>query len=180
MYQMIKAAQTGSMEGIEFEAKYSMEEIKEFTGVLEKMLVIREMILKVNQQYIYSAAQDDAYRTEPLFLLQGSYRNMNKMAEKVLPIMNEAELKQVILDHYTDESQLLTSGAEFNLLRFKEMADWLSDEEKERLEFIRETYQRNKKLGGAKNQDAISRVMGQFNLFNEQFGNLAKTIEKKL
>ena len=45
------------------------------------MFVVQDVILKINQQYIASAAQDDKYRTEPPFKLQGSYRNMNKMGE---------------------------------------------------------------------------------------------------
>jgi hypothetical protein len=44
-------------------------------------------LLKVNAEYIRSAAQADAYRTEPPFKLQGSYRNMNKIAEKVVAAM---------------------------------------------------------------------------------------------
>ena len=44
---------------------------------------MRDVILKVNLEYIRSAAQADEYRTEPPFKLQGSYRNMNKMAEKI-------------------------------------------------------------------------------------------------
>ena len=80
------------------------------------MFTIQELILKVNQQYIASAAQDDRYRTEPQFKLQGSYRNMNKMAEKISGVMNEAELQQLIDDHYLGESQLLTNGTEENLL----------------------------------------------------------------
>lgn len=51
------------------------------------------MILKVNQQYIASAAQSDKYRTEPVFRLQGSYRNMNKLSEKVSAVMNEKEIR---------------------------------------------------------------------------------------
>ena len=48
---------------------------------------------KSTRPYIASAAQDDAFRTEPPFKLQGSYRNMNKLAEKVVPVMNDAELE---------------------------------------------------------------------------------------
>ena len=44
----------------------------------------------LNQQYIASAAQADQYRSEPPFKLQGSYRNMNKMAEKISAVMNDA------------------------------------------------------------------------------------------
>ena len=39
------------------------------------------------------AATHDDYRVEPPFLLQGSYRNMNRIAERVLPVMNEEELE---------------------------------------------------------------------------------------
>ena len=66
---------------------------------------MRDIVLKVNQQYIYSAAQQDEYRTEPPFRLQGSYRNMNRMAEKIFPIMSEQEVDQVILDHYRNEAR---------------------------------------------------------------------------
>jgi hypothetical protein len=51
----------------------------------EKLVTIREVVLRVNQEYIHSAAQADEFRTEPPFRLQGSYRNMNRLAEKVVP-----------------------------------------------------------------------------------------------
>ncbi len=181
VYEMIKIAQTGNYEGAEFEAKYAMEEIKEFVSVLEKLLVVQDVVLKVNKQYIYSAAQDESYRKEPPFLLQGSYRNMNKNAEKILPIMNAAELQQVIQDHYTDEAQLLTTGAEFNLLRFKEMVDWFENkEEEERLEYIRKTFQRNKSLGAVEDGDPMARMMGQINLFNDQFSEFMDIVDERL
>ena len=180
VYEMIKIARTGSFEGADFEAKYAMEETREFVAVLEKLLVIQDIVLKVNKQYIYSAGQDEAYRKEPPFLLQGSYRNMNKMAEKVLPIMNDAELKQLVLDHYNDESQLLTTGAEFNLLRFKEMVDWATEEEQERLAYIRKTFQRNKSLGAVQDGDPMSQLMGQINAFNDQFSDFIEIVDERL
>ena len=71
---------------------------------------MRDTILRVNQEYIRSAAQEDAYRTEPPFKLQGSYRNMNRIAAKVLPLMTREEVRALILDHYRNESQTLTQG----------------------------------------------------------------------
>jgi len=50
--------------------------------VLEKVLKIRDTVLKVNENYIASAGMEDAYRTEPSFKLQGSYRDMNKLVAK--------------------------------------------------------------------------------------------------
>ncbi|WP_240639584.1 DNA repair ATPase [Pseudofulvimonas gallinarii] len=85
---------------------YSGAEINEISAVLERMLAVREIVYRVNQQYIASAAQADRYRTEPPFKLQGSYRNMNKLAEKIAPVMNAAELDQLIADHYRGEAQL--------------------------------------------------------------------------
>jgi hypothetical protein len=91
------------------------------------MLRVRDVVYRVNQQYIASAAQDDRYRTEPPFRLQGSYRNMNKLAEKISPVMNEDELQQLISDHYLGEAQLLTTGAEENLLKLAELRGVLDD-----------------------------------------------------
>ena len=92
LYSLIKTAETGSSEGVEFESNHTSEEIKDYVSVLEKMIVVRNVILNVNKHYISSAAMDDQYRTEPPFKLQGSYRNMNRMAEKILAIMNVDEL----------------------------------------------------------------------------------------
>ena len=71
--------------------------------------------------YIASATQADAHRTEPPFLLQGSYRDTSRMAERLVPVMNEEEIEAVIDDHYQAEAQTLTTGAEANLLKLAEL-----------------------------------------------------------
>ena len=96
-----------------------MEEINDMVVVMQQMMRVRDTILRVNLEYVRSAAQADDYRTEPPFKLQGSYRNMNRIAEKLLPIMTGGEVEQLIVDHYTGEAQTLTDGAEANLLKFK-------------------------------------------------------------
>ena len=63
--------------------------MQDYISVLEKVLRVRNDVLSVNEQYIKSAAMEDAYRTEPSFKLQGSYRDMNKLVAKVVPIMND-------------------------------------------------------------------------------------------
>lgn len=83
------------------------------------MLSVQKVVLKVNQQYIASASTNDLYRIEPPFKLQGSYRNMNKMSEKVVAIMNDEETNAMIMDHYVGEAQTLTQGTEDNLLKLK-------------------------------------------------------------
>jgi hypothetical protein len=116
--------------------------------VLQKLFVIQDVVLKINQAYIASASQDDRYRTEPPFKLQGSYGNMNKMAEKVSAVMTEQELLQLIEDHYQGEAQLLTSGAEANLLKLAELRGYLTEEQARRWADIQQTYARNMALGG--------------------------------
>lgn len=150
---LIKIAQTGSKEGFTFEANHTTQEINEYLSVLKKLLKIRDIISKVNQEYIDSAGQADEYRTEPSFKLQGSYRNMNKIAEKISPLMNEEELQVMIVSHYESEAQTLTTGAEANLLKFKEIINILSPNEKERWEEIKQMFQKNQKLKGFGNNN---------------------------
>ncbi len=142
---LVKVAETGSREGMEFEANHSPQEINEYISILEKLLKIRDVVLEVNLAYIASAAQAEEYRTEPPFKLQGSYRNMSKLAEKVMPVMNEKELETLILSHYEGESQTLTTGAEANLLKFKELTGRISEKEKMRWEEIKAIFQKSQK-----------------------------------
>lgn len=137
---------------------YSSVEANEIKSVLEKFIQIRDVVLKVNQQYIESAGKRDEYRDEPPFQLQGSYRNMNSMAEKIAAAMNEEEVEQIIDDHYRNEAQTLTTGAEQNLLKLKELRGRLTDEEKQRWREIKDEFQRRKMMGG--DDDPVSRVAG--------------------
>lgn len=139
---------------------YSGAEINEIVATLQRMLRVRDVVYRVNQQYIASAAQDDRYRTEPPFRLQGSYRNMNKLAEKISPVMNDAELQQLLSDHYTGEAQLLTTGAEENLLKLGELRGTLDAEQAQRWQQITRDFLRNKAMG-AGDADVGGRVVAQ-------------------
>jgi hypothetical protein len=132
---------------------------------MKKLVKVREIILRVNQEYIHSAGQSDEFRTEPAFKLQGSYRNMNRLAEKIVAIMNDAELDVLILDHYRNESQTLTTGAEANFLKFKELIGKLTEPEAARWEEIRKTFRRNQLTRGADQNDPVSRVVAQLSAF---------------
>lgn len=148
LYQFIDHAQGKPLNTNELSYAYSQAEISEIIAVLRHLLKIREVVFKVNQQYIISAAQSDKYRTEPPFKLQGSYRNMNKLAEKVSSVMNDEELNQIIEDHYLGEAQLLTNGAEENLLKLAEIRGVLTKEQTKRWQQIKADFMRNKTLGG--------------------------------
>lgn len=174
----IRIAETGSKDHIEFESNYSVEEIDEIVNVLQKLLRIRDVILTVNLEYIRSAAQADEYRTEPAFKMQGSYRNMNRLAEKVLPIMNDEEVEALILDHYEQESQTLTTGAEANVLKFKELIGVQSEEDKARWAEIKKTYKRNQLLGSTDGSDPVARVVAQMTTFSEGLDAIRTTLEQ--
>ena len=112
VHQVIKIARTGSRDGVDFEAPFTSDEVDEMVKVMEKLIRVRDVVLRVNQEYIKSAGMEEEYRTEPPFLLQGSYRNMNRIAERVVPVMNDGELTTLIESSYEQDAQTLTTGAE--------------------------------------------------------------------
>ncbi|WP_289000097.1 DNA repair ATPase [uncultured Psychrobacter sp.] len=162
LIKMAKAdnANLAQAQASELSYPYSTSEVNEIVAVLRHMFAVQAVILDVNQAYIASASQDDKYRTEPIFKLQGSYRNMNKMTEKLSAVMNQAELDQLIDDHYLGESQLLTQGAESNLLKLGEMRGVLTEDEKARWAQIKADFLRNKAMGG-EDGDIGARIVAQ-------------------
>jgi len=175
---ILKIAQTGTREGVEFEGSYSAEEVNEGIAVMEKLLHVREIILRVNQQYVSSAAMEDAYRTEPPFKLQGSYRNMNKIAEKILPLMTDAEVASLIADHYRGEAQTLSQAAEANLLKWREINGLASEDDTTRWTEIKSTFKRNLLTGGAGENDPINRITGHMNAFTVGLEKIEQAVSK--
>ncbi|MFD1874185.1 DNA repair ATPase [Hymenobacter bucti] len=143
VYPLLRLAETSDSTGLTFEATHSPQEIAEYVAVLQKLLRLRDVVARVNEEYIRSAAQAHDYRTEPPFKLQGSYRNMSKLAEKVSPIQNDAEIDALLATHYTSEAQTLTSGTEANLLKLRELLGWLTPAEATRWADIKATFARN-------------------------------------
>ncbi|WLG14269.1 DNA repair ATPase [Psychrobacter cibarius] len=177
LIKMAKAdnANLAQAQSSELTYPYSTSEINEIVAILRHMFTVQEVILDVNQAYIASASQDDKYRIEPIFKLQGSYRNMNKMTEKLSAVMNKSELNQLIDDHYLGESQLLTQGAESNLLKLGEIRGVLTEAEMQRWVQIKADFLRNKAMGG-EDGDTGARIVAQlvdlasgFNAISSQF-----------
>jgi hypothetical protein len=163
-------------EGIEFEGNYALEELNEFVSTMVKLMRVRDVVLTVNREYIQSAAQHDDYRTEPPFLLQGSYRNMNRIAERVLPVMNDAELETLIESSYQNDAQTLTTGTEANLLKFKELLGKLSAEEQERWDDIKRTFRQNVKLRGVGSDDKVGQVIATLSTFSDGLDSIRKAV----
>ena len=160
----------------DLEGNYLKQEIDDFIAVLKHVIKIRNVVVKVNQNYIASAAMQDDYRTEPPFKMQGSYRNMSKLVSKIVPMMNEKEINETILAHYESESQTLTTDTESNLLRLKEIAGLITAKEKERWETIKATFVKNNKHGGLNKDD---KVFAQLLEFNENLEGIIQAILKK-
>lgn len=175
LYKFIQIAEGTPIPISEMKHSYSAAEADEVVTVLKKMMKIQESVLMVNQEYINSASKDDKYRTEPPFKLQGSYRNMNKMAEKVVPVMNDKELESLIVDHYVGESQTLTTGAEQNLLKLGEMRESLTEEQTERWDGIKRDFTRNKIVGGDEN-DPILKVTNVLAVLGERLEEIQGSI----
>ncbi|WP_433607473.1 DNA repair ATPase [Dactylosporangium sp. CA-139114] len=156
---------------------YPAVEVDRMLAVLRKLLRVQEVVLAANRAYIASAAQADASRTEPPFLLQGSYRNMNKLAERVVPVMNDAELEAAIDDHYAGEAQTLTTGAEANLLKLAELRGRLTPGQAARWEEVKAAHRRAQALGGA-GDDPMSRAVGAVGLLADRVGAVGAAIDR--
>lgn len=168
VHQIVQMIRSGQKTPMELKGSHTPAQLNEYISVLTKLLTVQDIILKVNQAYIYSAAVADENRTEPAFKLQGSYRNMNKLAEKIVPIMNEEELKTLLLSHYEGEAQTLTSGAEANMLKLKEMMNIHTEEEAKRWKEIKGNFQSRQQLFGANADDPVVQVAAQMNRLNQQ------------
>lgn len=171
LYRFIDKAEDKPFSINELSYDYGTAEINEIVATLQHLMTARDLVYKVNLQYIASAGQADKYRIEPSFKLQGSYRNMNKLAEKITAVMNEDELLQLFEDHYQGEAQLLTNGAEENLLKLAELRGNMTEQQSERWEQIKRDFLRNKTMGG--DESIGNRVVAQLVDLSEGIKNIA-------
>ncbi len=175
---VIAAADRGTPEGLELEGNFSPDRISEMLAVLKKLHRVRDVVLQINREYIKSAAQADEYRTEPPFKLQGSYRNMNRIAEKVVTVMNDDELERLIISNYEQESQTLSRDGESNMLKFKELLGLLSAEEKERWASIQYKFSENIRLRGLGNQDSTAQLLSSLIGLRDGLESIRSTLKQ--
>ncbi|WP_285706770.1 DNA repair ATPase [Microtetraspora sp. NBRC 16547] len=157
---------------------YQKVELDQIVAVLRRLSRVQEVVLAANQAYIASAAQADSSRAEPPFRLQGSYRNMNKLAERIVPVMNDAEIEALIDDHYAGEAQTLTSEAEANLLKLAEMRGTMTAEQKRRWAEVKAGYLRARALGGDEDNPVV-RAVGAIGLLADRVGGVEKAIRSQ-
>ncbi|MFJ6238436.1 DNA repair ATPase [Streptomyces griseus] len=159
------------------EHPYSAAELDRVLAVLRHLVTARDTVLAVNAAYIASAARTDATRTEPPFRLQGSYRNMNKIAERIVPVMNDEELSAVVDDHYAGEAQTLTTGAEANLLKLAALRGTLTPGQAERWAAITASYVRTQALGGP-DGDLMTRAVAALGLLADRIAAVETAIRR--
>ncbi|MDR2917965.1 MAG: DNA repair ATPase [Tannerella sp.] len=178
-YNLVEFVETKSEMMPDLEGNHTQQDIDDFIAVVKNSLSVRDIVMKVNQQYIASAAMQDVYRTEPAFKLQGSYRDMNKMLTQLVPLMNRKEVNSLVLTHYENESQTLTSDSEANLLKLKEIAGVQSKEENERWEQIKAMFSKNNKLAGIDQNNQAGMVIAQLAEFNDHLEGIKRAISNK-
>jgi hypothetical protein len=157
VHLLVQRAQGQEVADTQFSHPYGGAELEELTELFQRLFKARDLLLKVNLSYIESAAQKDDYRTEPPFKLQGSYRNMTKLAGKITPQMRDDELDALLRDHYRGEAQTLTTGAEENLLKLSHLLGSPTPEEHARWKALCEEFVRQRKLGGS-DADGSTRI----------------------
>jgi hypothetical protein len=100
---------------------------------------------------------------------------MNRIAGRVLPIMNEEELWTLIYSTYEQDAQTLTTGTESNLLKFRELTGRLTPEQAQRWEEIKKTFGRNLLLGGDA-EDNVGKIIRQLSAFGAGLDSLKTVI----
>ncbi|MBN8526819.1 MAG: AAA family ATPase, partial [Planctomycetes bacterium] len=158
----------------ELEHPYAAAEVGDITAVVRLLGRVQRALLAVNQTYIASAGQADEYRVEPPFKLQGSYRNMAKIAGRVVPAMTEAEVDTLILAHYRAEAQTLTTGAESNLIKLRHLLGVQTPEDTARWKDICAVYVRRQELSGK--DDPASQAVVQLAKLGERIAALQQAL----
>ncbi|MCB0996813.1 MAG: ATP-binding protein, partial [Acidimicrobiales bacterium] len=172
--RFIAIARGEAMSTDELSYPYTAAEQRDIVETFRRLLRVQQVVLTVNRAYIASASQADEYRTEPPFRLQGSYRNMNRLAEKVVAVMSDAEIETLLDDHYRGEAQTLTNGAEANLLKLAELRGRLTPEQRQRWEQIRADHRRVQLMGAE--DDPASRVAGAIAGLSDQLHHLGSRL----
>ncbi|MDX2680401.1 DNA repair ATPase [Streptomyces sp. NY05-11A] len=156
---------------------FTPAELERILAVLRHLLTARDTVMAVNSAYIASAAQSETTRTEPPFQLQGSYRNMNKIAQRIQPVMNDTELSALIDDHYRAEAQTLTTGTETNLLKLAELRGTLTPQQAAQWADLKTAHVRTQTLGGPED-DQITRAIAALGLLADRIAAVESAINR--
>jgi hypothetical protein len=137
---LVRAAMGDQIRSEDLQHSYSGPELQRVTSVLKHFVQVRDALMKVNSAYMQSATLDDGMRGEPPFLMQGSYRNMSRIAPRVVPEMTTQEVSTLIRDHYLAESQTLAGAGAWNLAKLAEVLGSSDESELAKVDDLRERW----------------------------------------
>lgn len=120
--------------------RYARAELTRMQAVLEHFLAVRDVLMAVNRACLASASIQEAFRVDPAFELQGSYRDMVEICRAIQPDWTFEQRMAALTRHYEGQAGLLGARGEYNFLAFKRLLGELREEEETRLEHIRETF----------------------------------------
>jgi hypothetical protein len=138
---LLAAAQSGgAVQTDRLRSQVGQGEMTSIVKVLGHLITARDRLLAVNAAYIASAQTDDAMRGEPPFLLQGSYRNMARIAQRIVPAMTKDEVEGLIADHYRTESQTLAAAGAWNLAKWRQVVGVATEEDQKEIDALRDRW----------------------------------------
>lgn len=105
---------------------------------------------------------------------------MNRIAEKVVPVMNDAELQSLIMSNYEQDAQTLTRDGESNLLKFKELLGTLTSTEQERWESIKYAYVESVRMQGFDGEDSAAQVLGTLTGLRDGLESIRRTLAQAI
>ncbi len=153
---MAKGTRPASTDGLEH--RWDGPQLSETVRLIGLLDRAQDTVMAVNDAYVRSAATAETDRDAPPFLLQGSYRNMARIASSVVPAMTDDELDQLVEDHYQSEAQTLTDRAEQNLLALGFLRGTLAEDELKRWSAITKRWSTKVADPAAGVVDALDRI----------------------
>jgi hypothetical protein len=102
---------------------------------------------------------------------------MRRIAQRIQPVMNEAELSALVEDHYRAEAQTLTSGAEANLLKLAELRGTLTPAQAARWTELKAAHVRARTLGGPE-EDQLTRAVAALGLLADRLAAVETAITR--
>jgi hypothetical protein len=105
---------------------------------------------------------------------------MNRLAEKVVSVMNDAELESVIDSHYKNEAQTLATGAESNLLKYRELLGKQTPDEAKRWNEIKRTFTKTALFRSSDDRDPVTLVVQQLSNFGDGLDSIRAALGDSL
>jgi hypothetical protein len=93
--------------------------------------------------------------------------------------MDDKELQTLLLTHYENESQTLTSAAEANMLKYKELTSQLNKQEHERWESIKSAFAKANKLKSLGNDQHMAQIIAQMMQFTEGIEGIKEVLRSQ-